>query len=501
VSFGKGRLTGMTDPSGATVYHYDALGRTVREEATILGVSYTTQYAYDNVGNLETLTYPGGRVVTTAFDALRRPTQIDATLNGSATTLAGSFAYDNVSNLTAFTPGNGLTQRYRYDAANRLAGIDAPNVMGLSFRHDPVGGIVSMWDNAVASQVPGTERTVNYTYLANRLQSVTEDNVTRFYAYDNTGNTTSDGIRTFVYNLNQRLIEAWQGGSKRGEYVYDGKGRRVIKTANGVTTVYHYDLGNRLIAETDGAGNPIVDYVWLGDGPLAQIRNAGTTEAAYYYHNDHLGTSKAMTDNTQTVVWRVETDPFGNEIGNSVKIVENNLRFPGQYYDQETGLNQNYFRDYDSTLGRYIEADPIGLKGGFNLFGYANGSPVNLYDRNGLSASSKCCPDEKEKDVIRKRIKIIENILNSNKVSPDDPNKIMAETSCHSLFSFNFPFTTRGPNFPLSPCLRECVMAHENVHQGQCSKYGSTYYDNVSNRNSLEREGYMAELNCLRIKL
>jgi RHS repeat-associated protein len=113
-----------------------------------------------------------------------------------------------------------------------------------------------------------------------------------------------------------------------------------------------------------------------------------------------------VTDNTQEVVWRVETDPFGNEIGTSIKTVENNLRFPGQYYDAETGLNQNYHRDYNQTLGRYIEADPIGLAGGMNLFIYVINGPMNRIDMTGLlctySQSSRklTCTDKCDKEYL-----------------------------------------------------------------------------------------------------
>ena len=64
--------------------------------------------------------------------------------------------------------------------------------------------------------------------------------------------------------------------------------------------------------------------------------------------------------------------------------VTNNLRFPGQYYDAETGLHQNYFRDYKADIGRYVESDPIGLKGGINLFTYVKNNSVNLDDPLGL---------------------------------------------------------------------------------------------------------------------
>ncbi len=69
-----------------------------------------------------------------------------------------------------------------------------------------------------------------------------------------------------------------------------------------------------------------------------------------------------------------------------VEDVVNNLRFPGQYYDSETGLHYNWHRFYDSETGRYVSADPIGLAGGMNLYSYANQNPINYIDPMGLDA-------------------------------------------------------------------------------------------------------------------
>ncbi len=110
--------------------------------------------------------------------------------------------------------------------------------------------------------------------------------------------------------------------------------------------------------------------------------------ATYYYHTDHLGTPQAVTDINQTVVWRGNYDPFG-EVTEQVALVEQNIRFPGQYFDQETGLHYNYFRDYDTLLGRYIESDPIGLDGGINTFLYVSNKPLNRVDIFGLAESCK----------------------------------------------------------------------------------------------------------------
>jgi len=70
-----------------------------------------------------------------------------------------------------------------------------------------------------------------------------------------------------------------------------------------------------------------------------------------------------------------------------------NLRFPGQYYDAETGLNQNYFRDYDPIVGRYVESDPIGLRGGVNTYAYVRNNRLSLSDRYGLLPGD-CYPTE-----------------------------------------------------------------------------------------------------------
>ena len=107
---------------------------------------------------------------------------------------------------------------------------------------------------------------------------------------------------------------------------------------------------------------------------------------------DHLGTPRAITtsDATNTKVWEwSNSDPFGNNLpnedptatGSSFKY---NLRFPGQYFDQETGTHYNYFRDYDPGTGRYIESDPVGLGAGLSIYAYVGGNPLIGIDPLGL---------------------------------------------------------------------------------------------------------------------
>jgi RHS repeat-associated protein len=137
---------------------------------------------------------------------------------------------------------------------------------------------------------------------------------------------------------------------------------------NGLATSFHYGPNGELLYEQDQAGNSKV-YVWLDGRPLARIDNDAQI---YYYHVDHLGTPQAMTDGSGTVVWKANYEPFGKATV-TTSTIENNLRLPGQYYDRETGLHYNYFRDYDPTTGRYVEADPMGLAAGPNVYAYVGG--------------------------------------------------------------------------------------------------------------------------------
>ncbi len=116
------------------------------------------------------------------------------------------------------------------------------------------------------------------------------------------------------------------------------------------------------------------------------LNNAETT-AVYYFHCDHLGTPQAITDENGSVVWKADYKPFG-EITLTTAAVENNFRFPGQFYDAETGLHYNWHRYYDAGTGRYLTPDPIGLEGGINLYAYVMNNPVNMIDPFGLETLS-----------------------------------------------------------------------------------------------------------------
>ncbi len=153
----------------------------------------------------------------------------------------------------------------------------------------------------------------------------------------------------------------------------------------GVRTVFHYaDEG--LVGEYDASGAVLKTYgyqpggTWTTDPLFMKVG-----DSYYFYHDDHLGTPVAMTDVNGAVVWAAQYDSFGKAVVDMTATVTNNLRFPGQYYDEETGLHYNWNRYYDPSTGRYITTDPIGFEGeDVNLYRYAQSNPINFADPLGL---------------------------------------------------------------------------------------------------------------------
>ena len=178
-------------------------------------------------------------------------------------------------------------------------------------------------------------------------------------------------------------------------YLYNGLGERVKKSNTNLTRYFAYDEAGHLLGEYDGAGDLVQETVWLGDIPVATLVPDGQGGIdVYYVHTDHLNTPRRITrPGDNVIVWRWDSDPFGATAANEDPDGDStaftyNLRFPGQYFDEETGLRYNYFRDYDAVTGRYVESDPIGLTGGINTYAYVAGNPLGNYDASGLECVS-----------------------------------------------------------------------------------------------------------------
>jgi RHS repeat-associated protein len=403
---GKGRVCTMTDTSGTTIYEYTPKGQVKKETKVIESVTYVTEYSYDTNGNLKTMKYPSGRLITYNYSN-------DQVVNvlSNAASLASNINYQPYGGMSSITYGNGIIGIISYDNQYQIRSIQAGTVLNLDYgSYDANGNITSITDvfdstknktftydvldRLSAANAAGIWGSLNWTYdgVGNR---VTENgNVYSYapntnklisangisYGYDNNGNKTTEHSRQYIYNQNQRLIQL-NDGATTANYVYNGNGQRVKKNVNGTTTIFHYSLKGQIIAESNSVGTITAEYVYLNGQPLAKIESLNT----YYYHNDHLGTPQKMTDSFGAAVWIADYNPFGEASIIVSSTITNNLRFPGQYFDAESGLNYNYFRDYDPITGRYIEADPIGIKQGENhIFAYAANDSINNVDTMGL---------------------------------------------------------------------------------------------------------------------
>jgi RHS repeat-associated protein len=121
----------------------------------------------------------------------------------------------------------------------------------------------------------------------------------------------------------------------------------------------------------------------LDDVPVAMVDSTGASPVLYFIHTDQLGTPQKLTDGSMNVVWDGVFDPFGNPApGASLGLT--NLRFPGQYFDAESNLHQNWVRSYDPRIGRYVQSDIIGLRGGINTYAYGASEPTTKTDPFGL---------------------------------------------------------------------------------------------------------------------
>ena len=189
---------------------------------------------------------------------------------------------------------------------------------------------------------------------------------------DPAGHVTADGSgRSFVYNQAGQLYQVLKNNVLYATYSYNYQGQRTRKVTTASapqgaqTILYQYDPQGHLLAELTGTGAPLRTYVWRDDTPLAQIEYVPARKVLYY-EVDHLATPRAALDETGKVVWRWESDAFGTTApnedpdGDGIKTTVN-LRFPGQYYDAESGLHYNYFRDYDPGTGRYVTSDPVSV--------------------------------------------------------------------------------------------------------------------------------------------
>ncbi len=382
---GIGHLTTMTDPSGTTTWAYDSHGRTTRKQQSVNSITSTTKYQYNQTtGRLISMTYPSGKVLSFSYNTNGQVTGVS--VNG--TTLINNITYEPFGPADSWHQANGATYSREFDQDGKIVGISiggtVPETVNISY--DAAGRIIQVSNPSAPSiTIKNESAELSYYILNNQLllsqSTYSATNITsKLYEYDESGNITSDGYLNFSYDGLGRLIQVADNNSQTTQYLFNGFGQRVAKDSR----VFVYDEIGHLIGEYGGDGSVVQETVWLDDLPVAVLTKVGN----YYINPDQIGSPSTITNSNGVVVWRWDHDPYGrilpNQNPNNLGTFTYNPRFPGQYYDQESGLHYNWHRFYDPTTGRYIAADPIGLAGGINLYGYVGGDPILKFDPLGL---------------------------------------------------------------------------------------------------------------------
>jgi len=468
-NFGKGRLAKITDATGSTSYCYGRFGDLLRKVQVTNSKVFTVRYGYDRAGHITSLTYPdgtvadyvrdglgsitetgltrpsqsrvvvvtgatyapfgpsigwaypGGRTLARPLDLDYRPAQVFD--GGSGGGLSLSFGFNDIGNLDTLQDGlqSQALARYHYDGLNRLDQTqDGPT-------GTPIETYVYNTTGDRLSTTVNPNITTNYAYPAGNHRLFSVGGVVRLY--DANGNTTSIGgtAKVFRFNDANRMDQAKAGGSVLMNYAYNGKGEQVRRYLGATNSYTVYDEAGHWLGDYDGTGAPIQQTVWMDDLPVGLV-DAGNL---YYIEPDHLGTPRTVIDPARNVtVWRWDLDgeAFGNTAPNQDPDLDStnfvfNLRYPGQRYDSATGLNYNYFRDYDPNIGRYVESDPVGLLGGWSTYAYVGDNSLSLADPFGLASLAT-------RGTTQRRIDSLSDVLDTSLCDwwPASPN--CSETIC-----------------------------------------------------------------------
>ncbi len=369
-----GQPATITYPDGEVLtYTYDAGGQVY---SVVGSTTYVASLTYDAAGHILQVTLGNGVVTTHTYGATTLRLTSLVTTKDATTLQSFGYAYDNVGNITTLTdnrtPAN--SQTFTYDALDRL--VSATGSYGShSYSYNTIGNIL-------------IKAGVTYTYGAtaqtcSRLMphAVTSTSDGKSYTYDCNGNMLSDGERTLTWDADNKPVSITRTGVGTTTFAYSGDGARVKKV--GPTKTIRY-IGGFEDQVTDGVQ---VKHFGVGGVRIATRVVGGTNAGTYFTHGDHLGSLNVLTNSSGTEVQRLTYLPFGETHSNSGSVDFHQRRYTGQEQDPETGLYFYQARYYNPVLGRFLSPDPVvpgaGNPQSLNRYTYVNNNPVNFTDPSG----------------------------------------------------------------------------------------------------------------------
>ncbi len=336
---GLGQLTKVTDITGTTEYWYDVKGQVVKEQKQLLTGTFTTEYAYSNIGKLTKQIFPSGRILEFRYDTIGRISRIFTQTNSNAAQveLANNFKYHPYGPQTEVTLGNGLQAINEFDTDYRLTKnqlikastklYDNDYQYELTNEIDHIADLVNIsqsqdfdYDSMHRLDVASGDYGIldhNYDTVGNRTQLTLDantqvydykgtnklDNITQYhpqsYQYDDLGNLSFNSLKnhTYYYNSQNQLRQIKKSGSTIVDYTYNAFSQRVSKVLAAETRYYHYDMAGQLIAESDETGNFIREYLYLNGQLLAVMeQQAITWQGKNLETNASLATTSEQQD-------------------------------------------------------------------------------------------------------------------------------------------------------------------------------------------------------------
>jgi RHS repeat-associated protein len=380
-----------------------------------------------------------------AYDAELRLTQVET--EGILFNDRESFTLDGVGNRTQHSE---TSNPWQYDANNRLTKIGQGHC-------GSANTLCYSWD-AEGNQTRKEEqgKTTHYRYdTQNRLIEVSST----------TNNAAEQLIARYGYDPFNRRIWKEQFANRDGQALEQAKRTYYLYSDEGLIAEEEQAITLNADGSTTATRQPQIStqYAPRPDSPFGtgvlfvKTRNSNGQETIAHYHHDHLDTPVLATDSQGNIVWSASYGAFGRasittpEATQDKPTIISNLRLPGQYEDEETGLHYNWNRYYDPETGRYVTQDPIGLEGGINFYLYVNGNPLIWSDYLGLKYTQEECKLLKQFiEEQKKTLKAYEETVKTG-----IPAKMNALT--HTASGCNKLYPDEGR--------RLACVAHENEHK------------------------------------